>query len=55
MTTLTIDDQDLSRVTYVGHWTRGGSAHEYLGTVATSTTVNDSFIVTFNGGLTLIP
>jgi hypothetical protein len=49
MTTKTIDDQDLSQVTYTGHWVRGGSAHEYEGTVASSNTVNDYFTVAFKG------
>jgi hypothetical protein len=49
MTTKTIDDQDLSQVTYVGNWVRGGSPKEYDGTVASSTTVNDHFTVAFKG------
>jgi len=56
MTTQTIDDQDGSHVTYVGNWVHGGMPNkEYAGTVASSTRVNDSFIVAFKGGLTLIP
>jgi len=56
MTTQTIDDQDGSHVTYVGNWVHGGTPNkEYAGTVASSTRVNDSFIVAFKGGLTLIP
>ena len=49
MTTKTIDDQDLSQVTYAGHWVRGGSPNEHEGTVASSTTVNDYFTVAFKG------
>ena len=50
MTTQTIDDQDLSHVTYVGNWRRGGTPNKnYDGTVASSTTVNDSFTVAFKG------
>ncbi|KIM38528.1 hypothetical protein M413DRAFT_447758 [Hebeloma cylindrosporum] len=49
MTTKTIDDQNLSQITYVGNWVRGGSPKEYNGTVASSTTVNDYFTVAFQG------
>jgi hypothetical protein len=50
MTTQTIDDQNLSHVTYVGNWVYGGTINkEYEGTVASSTTVNDSFTVAFKG------
>ena len=57
MTTQTIDNQNPSHVTYVGNWVYGGVLNkEYEGTVASSTTVNDSFTVVFKGGLaTLIP
>ena len=57
MTTQTIDNQNPSHVTYVGNWVHGGVLNkEYEGTVASSTTVNDSFTVVFKGGLaTLIP
>jgi hypothetical protein len=54
MTTQTIDDQDRSHVTFVGNWVRGGSPKEYGETVASSTTVNDSFTVAFKGNLTLL-
>jgi len=37
MTTQTIDDQDNSHVTYVGHWVLGGTPSEYAGTVVSST------------------
>jgi len=50
MTTKTIDDQDLSQVTYVGSWVRGGNPNrEYGGTVASSITAGDSFTVAFTG------
>jgi len=50
MTTQIIDDQDLSHVTYVGNWIRGGTPNkEHEGTVASSTTVNDTFTVAFKG------
>lgn len=44
-----IDDQDLSKVVYNGTWVKGGSVNEYDETVASSTTVGDSFTVTFKG------
>jgi len=44
-----IDDQDLSKVVYNGTWVKGGSVYEYDNTVASSTTVGDSFTVTFKG------
>ncbi|KAF8992157.1 hypothetical protein BDQ17DRAFT_1413467 [Cyathus striatus] len=44
-----IDDQDKSKVTYNGNWIKGGSSAEYAGTVASSTRVGDSFIVSFSG------
>ncbi|KDR79448.1 hypothetical protein GALMADRAFT_277838 [Galerina marginata CBS 339.88] len=49
MSTSIIDDQDHSRVQYTGNWVRGGTSHEHAGTVASSTTVGDSFTVAFNG------
>ncbi|EDR13038.1 uncharacterized protein LACBIDRAFT_322448 [Laccaria bicolor S238N-H82] len=44
-----IDDQDPTRVTYKGSWTRGGTAAEYNNTVSSSTVVGDSFTVSFQG------
>ncbi|KAF9531469.1 hypothetical protein CPB83DRAFT_904577 [Crepidotus variabilis] len=44
-----IDDQDLSRINYKGEWVRGGNSRELDGTVASSTRVGDSFVVSFYG------
>lgn len=50
MTTQIIDDEDFSHVTYVGNWVRGGTPNKsYDGTEASSTRVNDSFTVAFEG------
>ncbi|KAJ6516910.1 hypothetical protein C8R47DRAFT_1268703 [Mycena vitilis] len=44
-----IDDQDTTAVTYTGAWVAGGSAHEHLGTVTSSTTAGNHFSVAFTG------
>ncbi|KAF8876563.1 hypothetical protein BD779DRAFT_159632 [Infundibulicybe gibba] len=49
MSTTYIDDQDLTKVTYNGTWAKGGTSHEYGGTVASSTHAGDSFAVSFKG------
>ncbi|KAH9476318.1 hypothetical protein JR316_0011893 [Psilocybe cubensis] len=50
MSSIIIDDSDLSAVKYVGNgWTKGGTSHENAGTVTSSTEVGDSFSVTFTG------
>ena len=48
MSTTTIDDQS-TNVQYSGNWVKGGTVHEYNGTVSSSTTVGDFFILTFTG------
>jgi hypothetical protein len=54
MTSKIIDDQDLSQVTYVGGWVRGGATKEYNGTVASTTRAGDYFTVTFEGIIRLL-
>lgn len=49
MSGIHIDNQDSSKVTYTGDWTRGGTITEYDQTVASSINVGDYFTVTFKG------
>ncbi|KAF5360318.1 hypothetical protein D9758_009120 [Tetrapyrgos nigripes] len=48
-TTIAIDDRNTQAVSYTGDWIQGGTEHEHAGTVTSSTTVGDSFTVTFIG------
>lgn len=49
MTTITIDDNDLIKVTYTGEWQEGGTDSEYDHTVAASQTVGSYFTLHFTG------
>jgi hypothetical protein len=48
-TTSTIDDRDLTAISYSGSWDVGGMAKEHAGTVTSSKNVGDSFTISFTG------
>ncbi|KAF8900744.1 hypothetical protein CPB84DRAFT_1847193 [Gymnopilus junonius] len=49
MSSTTIDDHDLTHITYKGTWVQGGSIHDHDETVSSSTNVGDYFNVRFSG------